>query len=650
MCFIAGQLNYEKQIVCSVDAGILLHPRPSTLNSFRPRHGVPYQGRLNDNGSAANGIYDLRFTIYDDLAVGSVAGGPLTNATTAVSNGLFTVTLDFGAGVFTGADRWLDIGVRTNGAPGVYQVLTPRQPLSATPYAVRAANFSGAVSDSQLSGNIPLLSAGKLPDASLSTNIARLNASQTFTGVNTFSNSVRIAGNNTLEFGAGVTKESNAGKIGYQTFTADSLDIVGAGTNVSSRKIKFFAEGGSVFNGNVAAPTFTGDGSGLTPSTNVALRSGGNTFSGNQVITNGNVGIGTTSPSAMLDVHGDRSAVKIRANSAGQAAFIELNDSATNNLRVLIGADGTGFSGTANQFSIATWSSHPIKFFTVQTERMMIDTNGNVGIGTATPATALQVNGTVTADSFIATAAGSPANVIPVLGMVWIQPGTFIMGSRPDEPGRAANEGPQMVVTLTKGFWMGVHEVTQGEYLTVIGSNPSAFAGDLNRPVEQVNWDNANNYCQVLTISERAAGRLPAGWGYRLPTKAEWEYACRAGPRTTRFGYGDDLSYAALGNYAWDANNSFSTTHPVEQKLANPWGLMDMHGNVLEWCQDWYGTYPGGSVTDPQGPSSGEIRVLRSGSWASPVANCRSAWRTAANPNGNISSFGFRVVLSSGQP
>jgi formylglycine-generating enzyme required for sulfatase activity len=105
-----------------------------------------------------------------------------------------------------------------------------------------------------------------------------------------------------------------------------------------------------------------------------------------------------------------------------------------------------------------------------------------------------------------------------------------------------------------------------------------------------------------------------------------------------------------LGNYAWDANNSFSTTHPVEQKLANPWGLMDMHGNVLEWCQDWYGTYPGGSVTDPQGPSSGEIRVLRSGSWASPVANCRSAWRTAANPNGNISSFGFRVVLSSGQP
>src|ERR1039457_7019607 len=269
----------------------------------------------------------------------------------------------------------------------------------------------------------------------------------------TFSNSVRIAGNNTLEFGAGVTKESNAGKIGYQTFTADSLDIVGAGTNVSSRKIKFFAEGGSVFNGNVAAPTFTGDGSGLTPSTNVALRSGGNTFSGNQVITNGNVGIGTTSPSAMLDVHGDRSAVKIRANSAGQAAFIELNDSATNNLRVLIGADGTGFSGTANQFSIATWSSHPIKFFTVQTERMMIDTNGNVGIGTATPATALQVNGTVTADSFIATAAGSPANVIPVLGMVWIQPGTFIMGSRPDEPGRAANEGPQMVVTLTKGFW-----------------------------------------------------------------------------------------------------------------------------------------------------------------------------------------------------
>ncbi len=242
------------------------------------------------------------------------------------------------------------------------------------------------------------------------------------------------------------------------------------------------------------------------------------------------------------------------------------------------------------------------------------------------------------------------ANVIPVLGMVWIKPGTFILGSRADEPGRGSDEGPQTVVTLTKGFWMGAHEVTQGEYLKVVGSNPSGFPGDTNRPVEQVSWNNATNYCRLLTLSERTAGRLPAGWGYRLPTEAEWEYACRAGARTTRFGYGDDVSGAALINYAWYSVNSGNTTHPVEQKLANPWGLMDMHGNVWEWCQDWYGAYSGGSTNDPQGAVSGIHRVIRGGSWINSAVYCRSAVRGVTFPDGASSDFGFRVVLSPGQP
>jgi formylglycine-generating enzyme required for sulfatase activity len=246
-------------------------------------------------------------------------------------------------------------------------------------------------------------------------------------------------------------------------------------------------------------------------------------------------------------------------------------------------------------------------------------------------------------------AAESPTNVTPVLGMVWIRRGTFIMGSPVSDPNSNSDERPQTVVTLTNGFWMGAHEVTQAEYLAVTGSNPSYFPGDTNRPVEQVSWDSAVAYCTTLTASERTAGRIPAGWGYRLPTEAEWEYCARAGARTTRFSYGDDLSFAALTNYAWYVGNGTNTTHPVEQKLANPWGLMDMYGNVLEWCRDFYGPYPGGSVTDPQGPGSGSNLVLRGGSWSTGADFCRSA-RRLGSINGSNANYGFRVVLSSGQP
>ena len=162
-------------------------------------------------------------------------------------------------------------------------------------------------------------------------------------------------------------------------------------------------------------------------------------------------------------------------------------------------------------------------------------------------------------------------------------------------------------------------------------------------------WDNATNYCGLLTTAERTAGRIPSTWAYRLPTEAEWEYGCRAGARTTRFGYGDDISDAALVNYAWYSFNNSSTTHPVEQKLANPWGLMDMHGNVWEWCQDWHGTYPGGSETDPQGPGTGSDRVARGGCWYDFASFCRSAFRYHFNPAGARDSLGFRVVLAPGQ-
>jgi formylglycine-generating enzyme required for sulfatase activity len=198
------------------------------------------------------------------------------------------------------------------------------------------------------------------------------------------------------------------------------------------------------------------------------------------------------------------------------------------------------------------------------------------------------------------------------------------------------------------GFFMGRYEVTQGEYLSVIGSNPSSFAGDTNHPVEQVNWTEANNYCAQLTARERTAGRLPSGWAYRLPTEAEWEYASRAGS-TNRFSFGNDPGYTQLANYAWYSVNSGGTTHAVGGKLPNRWGLYDMAGNVWEWCSDWYGNYPGGNVNDPQGSVSGLNRVFRGGNWYDTASNGRSAQRNGYDPSARSSGIGFRLVLAPGQ-
>ncbi len=237
----------------------------------------------------------------------------------------------------------------------------------------------------------------------------------------------------------------------------------------------------------------------------------------------------------------------------------------------------------------------------------------------------------------------------PPTNMVFIPPNTFRLGSPTNEIGRAADEGPQTAVTITHGFWMGKYEVTQREYLAVIGANPSFFVGDPNRPVETVSWLDATNYCAKLTEQDLAAGRIPLGSHYRLPTEAEWEYAARAGT-STRFSYGDDPAATGLTNFAWYAAIGGTTTHPVGQKAPNPWGLYDMAGNVLEWCLDWYGPYPGGFETDPQGPASNVIgvKVIRGGAWDSFESDCRSARRQTDGVSPFIHDFilGFRVVLS----
>jgi len=212
--------------------------------------------------------------------------------------------------------------------------------------------------------------------------------------------------------------------------------------------------------------------------------------------------------------------------------------------------------------------------------------------------------------------------------LVLIRPGKFMMGEEKD----------RHEVTLSKPFYMGVTEVTQAQYQAVMGTNPSNFKGETN-PVETVSWNDATEFCKKLSEQTRRA--------VRLPTEAEWEYACRAGTATA-FSFGDADS--TLGDYAWYTSNSGSTTHPVGQKKPNAWGLYDMHGNVWEWCADWYGDYPKGAVTDPQGPASGTARVLRGGSWGSAPATCRSAHRFYLTPAYRYYYCGFRVVVSVSAP
>jgi formylglycine-generating enzyme required for sulfatase activity len=239
----------------------------------------------------------------------------------------------------------------------------------------------------------------------------------------------------------------------------------------------------------------------------------------------------------------------------------------------------------------------------------------------------------------------------PPAKMVFIPSNTFTMGSPTNEQDRSINDGPQTTVILSRGFWIGQYEVTQGEYLSVMNTNPSPFPGELSRPVSSVSWPDATNYCAKLTERELAAGRISPGSQYRLPTEAEWECAARAGT-STRFSYGDDPGYTNLTDHAWYVLNSGFTPHPVGQKLPNPWGLYDMEGNVVEWCQDWAGSLPGGVQTDPTGPvsSTSGRKITRGGAFDNFEQSSRSASRSLFNagPFDTDTDLGFRVVLVTG--
>ncbi|HNQ88805.1 MAG TPA: formylglycine-generating enzyme family protein [Verrucomicrobiota bacterium] len=236
--------------------------------------------------------------------------------------------------------------------------------------------------------------------------------------------------------------------------------------------------------------------------------------------------------------------------------------------------------------------------------------------------------------------------VVPVPGMVWIEPGEFSLGSLPEEKDRDPDEGPPTRCVIPGGFWMGDHEVTQAEYESVTGTNPSLYLGEARRPVERVSWLDAEAFCRKLTEKEQAAGHLPATHVYRLPTEAEWEYACRANT-SSRFSFGDDPAYARLQDHGWYNRNSDSAPSIVRQKIPNPWRLHDVHGNVWEWCLDeWRSAHPGGVVTNRVVPPQGNLRVARGGSWLYDARFCRSANRDSYGVRNRCSDVGFRIVLA----
>ena len=215
---------------------------------------------------------------------------------------------------------------------------------------------------------------------------------------------------------------------------------------------------------------------------------------------------------------------------------------------------------------------------------------------------------------------------------VLLPAGTFQMGS--DDSDAYDDEKPVHTVHITQPFYLGKYEVTQGQWQAVTGNNPSNFKGDPNRPVESVSWDDVQEFIRRLNSRE-------GGATYRLPTEAEWEYAARAGSQT-RWSFGDEASQ--LGRYAWYDGNAGRQTHPVGQLQPNPWGLYDMHGNVWEWVQDWYGSYASGAAVDPAGPASGSGRVYRGGGWDFTARGCRSANRGVDEPGFRLDSLGFRLL------
>ena len=240
---------------------------------------------------------------------------------------------------------------------------------------------------------------------------------------------------------------------------------------------------------------------------------------------------------------------------------------------------------------------------------------------------------------------GQPLTIESIgMDMAWIPAGKFIMGSPRSENGHQLGEETMHQVIISRGFWMGTLEVTQEQYQKLMGENPSFWNSDPKMAVNKVDWHQAMEFCEILTDQEQNYGKIPKSWKFILPTESQWEYACRAGS-TTVFHYGNERE--TLSQYAWFSENSQQRVKPVGLKKPNKWGLYDIHGNVGEWCFDWYGKkYPPDGSVDPITQKASDFKVFRGGTYADPADRCRAAYRNRNTPETQNPWIGFRVILS----
>ena len=619
-----------------------------------------YQGWLSSGGSPANGSYDLTFALFSANSSGIALAGPVTNSAIAVSNGLFTATLDFGAN-FPGADRWLEISVRTHGS-GAFNALAPRQQLTSTPYAITAGAVTGSVAASQVTGTISL---GQLPVAVVTNGGSGVNLSGIF------------AGN-----GAGLTNVPGSqipgpqGPIGL----TGPQGIAGInGTNgVNGTNGLAGATGPQGPIGLTGATGSTGPQGpiGLTGPQGVAGINGTNGVNG----TNGLPGAtGSQGPTGLTGAQGPIGLTGSTGLTGPQGPI------GLTGPQGVAGINGTnGVNGT-NGLAGATGSQGPIGLTGAQ---------GPIGLTGATGLTGPQgpIGLTGAPGPTGATGPqGAPGSAAPATppGMVLIPAGTFTMGN---SIGDADISDAAPITVSVSGIYMDANLVSWSQWQSVYywaTNNGYGFvnAGSgkaPNHPVQTVNWYDCVKWCNArsqqvgkLPVYYRDAGFtqvytngqvtiLYPNWaanGFRLPSEAEWEKAARGGASGQRFPWGNvinqDLAnyFGDTVNYTYDlgpdAYNGIGSiggttpaTSPVGSFAANGYGLNDMAGNVFEWCWDWYAaTYAGGS--DPHGPIGPlSFRVLRGGSWDDDVFLARSAGRGYELPAGlPFPTFGFRCVI-----
>jgi len=320
------------------------------------------------------------------------------------------------------------------------------------------------------------------------------------------------------------------------------------------------------------------------------------------------------------------------------------------NVRVTVVTAGALYLDGERQVSLGAGSAATITDLTTGSHGLeMRYTDGK----NETRSVTVQKDSTITATFTYKPAPAVSTATAPPDGFELVEAGSFTMGSPTSESNRASKE-VQHTARITKDFYISKYEVTQAEYRSLMGSNPSDTGKGIgnNYPVNKVSWYEAVEYCNKLSRSD---GLTPAytingtnvSWnrnanGYRLPTESEWEYAARGGHKAGSYNIyaGND----SIGSVAWYYGNSGNKSHPVGGKQANELGIYDMTGNVWEWCYDWYDDYPSGSVTDPAGPSSGSVRVLRGGGWLNDALHCRSAFRNYDTPARRHNDLGFRVV------